>query len=193
MTDSAQDSPFTKVEFVFLNRDELERAREELTAIYQVAFAGPPYYEDEYDAQRFGRSLIVHNQRPGFQALAAREPDTGRILGFTCGYTTSPGQWWHDTIRPALGEEKAGYWLSNSFELVELAVLPAVQGKGIGGRLHDQLLAHLPHRTAVLSTAQAETAALHLYRKRGWLTLVSPFRFPGHQATFILMGYELKK
>ena len=180
------------IEIVNFSRAEIEAANDELIAIYRAAFDGPPYYEDEDDAQRFGRSLILHSTRPGYRTLIAHDTDTGRILGFIYGYTAAPGQWWHDTIAPALSEAQAQYWLTNSFELVELAVLPAWHGRGIGGRLHDTLLASLPHRTVVLSTAQEETAALHLYRKRGWLTHVPHFHFPGHPASFILMGYELK-
>jgi ribosomal protein S18 acetylase RimI-like enzyme len=196
MTNSAKNPPSPNVELLFLNQEEIEKVQDELIAIYRAAFDGPPYYEDEDDAQRFGRSLILHATRPGYTLLIARQygrfSNRLHILGFAYGYTTTPGQWWHDTIRPALTEQQAQHWLANAFELVELAVLPAWQGQGIGGRLHDTLLASLPHRTAVLSTAQEETAALHLYRQRGWHTLVPHFHFPGHPAPFILMGYQLK-
>lgn len=57
-------------------------------------------------------------------------------------------------------------------EFVELAVLPSHQGRGIGGQLHDTLLAGLPHQRALLATADdATTAAVHLYTKRGWQRL----------------------
>jgi ribosomal protein S18 acetylase RimI-like enzyme len=192
MTNSVRDSPSPNIELLFLNQAEVEKAIEQLIAIYRAAFDGPPYYEDEDNAQTFGRSILLHATRPSYTTLVARHTPTGRILGFAYGYTTAPGQWWYDTISPALTEQQAHHWLAYSFELVELAVLPDWHGQGIGGRLHDTLLASLPHRTAVLSTAQEETAALHLYRKRGWHTLVPHFRFPGHPAPFILMGYQLR-
>lgn len=179
------------IEIITLTPNELSAVRDQLIAIYRAAFAGPPYHEDEYDAQTFGRSLTAHATRPGHTLLVARLPNSP-ILGFAYGYTTRPGQWWYDTIRPALTEQQAQHWLTDSFELVELAVHPTWHGRGIGGRLHDTLLTTLPHRTAVLSTAQEETAALHLYRKRGWHTLVPHFHFPAHATPFLLMGYQLK-
>jgi ribosomal protein S18 acetylase RimI-like enzyme len=82
-------------------------------------------------------------------------------------------------------------WLSDYFEFVELAVHPDVQGQGTGGQLHDRLLAGLPHATAALSTRQAETRALALYRRRGWVTLLENFHFPGNLDRWLIMGKDL--
>ena len=90
--------------------------------------------------------------------------------------------------RPILAR---GRWLEGAFELAELAVRPPLQGRGIGGRLHDHLLADRPHRTAVLSTLQEETRALHLYRSRGWRTLLEHFSFSGVGRVYRIMGLDL--
>jgi ribosomal protein S18 acetylase RimI-like enzyme len=84
-------------------------------------------------------------------------------------------------------------WLTDTFELVELAVAPHAQGRGIGSRLHDTLLADLPHQAAVLSTIQSETVALKLYRKRGWTVLLENFFFPGTSKPYIIMGLTLMR
>ena len=50
----------------------------------------------------------------------------------------------------------------------------------------------VPSRTAMLSTIQAETTALQLYRKRGWLVLLDHFMFPNTPAPFQIMGLDLQ-
>ncbi len=84
-------------------------------------------------------------------------------------------------------------WLIDSFEFAELAVLPELQGRGIGGRLHHALLDGLANRTAVLSTIEQETAALQLYRKRGWIELVRNLAFPGVAELYRVMGIDLMR
>jgi hypothetical protein len=90
-----------------------------------------------------------------------------------------------------LPRDAADRWLSDSFEFVELAVLPDAQGNGYGGLLHDALLAGLSHRVSVLSTLQEETDALHLYYKRGWVDLLQHFVFPVGAQPYRIMGIDL--
>ncbi|MFL5624723.1 MAG: GNAT family N-acetyltransferase [Ktedonobacteraceae bacterium] len=181
------------VEIVRLSAQEIDIVQEQIVHIYELAFAQPPYHRIEEDVKKFAVSLARHAQRPGFRCSLALEDTNGQVLGFTYGYTGAAGQWWHDRVSKALGPQKAETWLTGNFELVELAVLPSEQGRGIGGRLHDTLLTALPHRTAALSTYQLETTALHLYRKRGWITLLDGFVFPGSGEPFIIMGLDLTK
>lgn len=84
-------------------------------------------------------------------------------------------------------------WLTDCFEFAEIAVDPKAQGQGIGGRLHDCLLADLSHRTAILSTSQEGTAALRLFRKRGWKTPRSDDVYPDGGRPCLLMGYVIKE
>jgi ribosomal protein S18 acetylase RimI-like enzyme len=174
------------VEFEWWSPTEIEAARAEILALFAAAFAIP-----REEAILFINNIAVHTRRASFRFLAARDAATGQLLGFVYGYTSAPGQWYHDTVRTALGPEMAARWLDNAFEFTEFAVLPEAQGRGIGGQLHDTILAGLPHRTAILSTYQGETAAVHLYRRRGWQTLVSDYVFPGGERAYLLMGLEL--
>ena len=176
----------------FLSPAEVEAARSDFREVYQQAFALPPYNRDAGVADGFAASLVRHVDRAGFCALVARAADTGRMVGFAYGYATGPGQWWHEQVARAMSTEQIERWLDGAFELVEFAVSPSAQGQGLGSRLHDELLQVLDYRTAVLSTMQSETVALKLYRKRGWVTLLQNFIFPGGARNYMIMGKDLK-
>jgi ribosomal protein S18 acetylase RimI-like enzyme len=163
----------------------------QLQRVYLAAFSLPPYREGETDVVRFRESFIHHARRGGFRCVVAKEQEHG-VVGFGYGYTSKPGQWWRDVVEEGLGRENAKKWLSDAFEFVELAVLPTMQGQGIGGRIHDELLRGLPNQTAVLSTYQAESPALKLYRQRGWITLLWDFNFPGAPRPIMIMGRDLR-
>lgn len=166
--------------------------REQLVRIYQEAFAPPPYNRSEIEVINFTYSLERHLQRENFRLATAREEAGGELVGFAYGYTSSPGQWWRDNVEQALGPLEIDRWLKHAFELVEFAVLPEKQGQGIGSRLHDALLEGLPHRTALLSTLEAETPALGMYLRRGWVTLLRYFAFPNVGRPYRIMGLDLE-
>lgn len=178
--------------FYYLTTNEVEPVREQVMAVYAEAFAGPPYNRTAELVIDFSEVLMRHVHRSAFRMVAAYDNSNGRMVGFGYGYTAMPGQWWHDLVAQVMGAEERAHWLEDAFEVVELAVKPAAQGKGIGGRLHDLLLASLPHRTAVLSTIQVDTPAYHLYRKRGWVALLEEFMFPNVIKPYRIMGLELK-
>jgi ribosomal protein S18 acetylase RimI-like enzyme len=172
---------------------ELKAVQNQIVDVYREAFSMPPYDRRELDVHVFEHSLAHHALHKAFRCCVAREHPGGPILGFVYGYTSEPGQWWHDSVAKALAPVRVECWLRGSFEFVELAVAPAAQGRGIGGRLHDAILEGLPHHTAVLSTYQAETVALQLYRKRGWLPLLEHFYFPGNPPPYLIMGLDLEQ
>ena len=130
-----------------------------------------------------------HAARSDFRAYGAFDGD--RLIGFSEGYSSLPGQWWHDSVAARLPPDQRQRWLDGAFELVELHVHPAYQGRGLGGRLHDLLLEGVPNRTAVLSTRSAETPAMALYRKRGWLVLIDEMLFPSNAVPFRILGRDL--
>jgi ribosomal protein S18 acetylase RimI-like enzyme len=181
------------IEIVELSNDEVDGVRNQILSIYREAFSTPPYSRGEIDVHSFSGSFARHRERKGFRCVVARDGRSAQIIGFTYGYTSAPGQWWHDLVEGVMDSATAREWLSDTFELVELAVSPPSQGQGAGGRLHDTLLAGLPHRAAVLSTMQAETVALKLYRKRGWITLLEDFYFPGTPKPYQIMGLMMRR
>jgi ribosomal protein S18 acetylase RimI-like enzyme len=173
------------VEVGLLGPRDVEAVAPEVVEVYREAFGGPPYWEDEESVWRFAHEVLPHHaERRDFRLALARQ--RGEVVGFGYGYTGEPGQWWHDWVRAELGPARAAEW-GGAFELVELAVRPADQGRGIGGRLHDALLAGLRQSAAVLSTLDADTPARELYRRRGWVTLLEGLGRPPR----LVMGLRL--
>ena len=110
-----------------------------------------------------------HRARDDYRLATAYDDD--RLVGFSWGYTGQRGQFWSDLVLDRLGSPLED-WVGGHFEFVELAALPDVRGQGVGGRLHDALLAGLPHQRALLGTEDDPTTpAVRLYRNRGWRRL----------------------
>ena len=65
---------------------------------------------------------------------------------------------------------------------------PPYQGMGIGRELLLRLTSGRPERTAVLSTADAESRARRLYRGVGFTDLLTGFRFSGGEPPYAVMG-----
>ncbi|MEA4907561.1 MAG: GNAT family N-acetyltransferase [Chloroflexi bacterium] len=179
-------------EIVFLNTTQVEEIQQQVFSVYQAAFGELPYLRTHIDTMNFALSLSRHMQRDGFRFAAVFSGREHSLAGFAYGYTSRPGQWWHDTVAAVLPSNVARTWLDGSFELAELALHPASQGVGLGSRLHDTLLEGLPHRRAVLSTLRTETTAMHLYRRRGWVVLMENLEFPGSGRVYRIMGLSLK-
>lgn len=148
--------------------EDVLRHADTLAAVYRAAFS--PYGESDDDITAFRRrSLPTHACRDDFRCVAAIS--AGALLGFGYGYTGARGQYWTDRVADLAPPAVVRHWLGGHFEVVELAVLPEAQGRGLGGALHDALLTGLPHPAALLSTWQYDTPARRLYLRRGWQPL----------------------
>ena len=198
------------VTFTELGPADFRLAIDRFVAVYSAAM-NPP------ERMLAGRESILerHAANPGFRALAAVAVDGvagdgdggeaklpsmrgARIAGFTYGFHGAYGQWWHDMVAGALaasrdssGTTPVTAWLSDSFEVAELHVLPAYQGGGIGRALLLRLLSDRPERTALLSTQDAESRARRLYRGVGFTDLLTGFRFSGGEPPYAVMGAAL--
>ena len=164
----------------------------EAMALYAEAMQYPP----EAGQHRAGFA-VAHTRRAGFRGMAAlvdsgdfAGPD-GALIGFAYGYATAPGQWWHDQVRAALPPALVREWLAGCFELSELHVRPAWQGRGIGRALLTALVDGLPQRTVLLSTPEGDTRAWRLYRSLGFVDLVRHHLFPGDSRPFAVLGIRL--
>jgi GNAT superfamily N-acetyltransferase len=180
---------------------------DQIVEVYRNAFTIPPYNDDLGDVLIFSGRLPYHARWKGFRCVVALDqgenspagesglepplPGSQSVVGFAYGFTSQPNTWWRELVTAEMSRPTVQEWLADCFEFVELAVTPAYQGRSIGGQLHDALLAGVSHRTAVLSTLQAETNALRLYRKRGWINLLENFRFPGIEKPFLIMGLKI--
>jgi ribosomal protein S18 acetylase RimI-like enzyme len=158
---------------------------EEAMEIYVQAMGYPRYT----GAQR-AVTARRHTTNEGFACRAALADDS-TLLGFGYGYTTRPGQWWHDLVRRALDKQHQGDWLQNAFELSELHVLPEFQGAGTGRALLTGLAAALPHDTMLLSTPDIQSRAFRLYRDLGFVDLRRHYLFPGDVRPFAVLGARL--
>lgn len=171
--------------------EQIDQIRADVLAVYRAVFTLPPYNEAEPDIAAFAESFRRHVAYPGFRCYIAQDAATDQICGFAYGFTSQAEARWHDFFRDLLRSRDREDWLVDCFILVELAVMPNRQGQGIGGKLHDTLLAEAPHPRAVLSTAQQENPALHLYRRRGWQTLAQDWFFDQGEQPFYLLGLDL--
>jgi ribosomal protein S18 acetylase RimI-like enzyme len=116
-----------------------------------------------------GATWNRHRSRADYRLAVAEEGR--RVVGFAWGYTGQPGQYWPDLVSTTLGAAVDG-WVGGHFEFVELAVAPGARRRGLGGRLHDALVAGLPHDRGLLGTsADPADPAVALYLGRGWQPL----------------------
>jgi ribosomal protein S18 acetylase RimI-like enzyme len=155
-------------------------------AVYTAAM-NPP------ERQLAGREQIMerHAANPDFRAIVALSPDQS-LVGFVYGFHGETGQWWHDMVASALATTNGAVaWLTNSFEIAELHVLPPWQGQGIGRSLLLTIASGRQERTAVLSTHDKDSAARHLYRSSGFTDLLTSFRFSGGDPAYAVMGAAL--
>lgn len=140
--------------------------RDEVFGVWTATF-GPVEDPDGWADSPWDR----HRFRSGYRLALAH--DDGRLVGFAWGYTGQRGQYWSDFIARELGSKVDG-WVDGHFEFVELAVIPEARGLGIGGQLHDTLLADLDHHRALLATSSdPDDPAVRLYSSRGWVSLAT--------------------
>lgn len=162
---------------------------ESALAVYREAFARPPYNDRERAREVRNRIASQHRARPGFRAFCAVHSD-GRVIGMCYGYRSEPGQWWHESVAAAISPAAYREWLSDAFELAEVAVAPAFQSLGIGRALIEHLVAGLAERTCVLST-QVDSRAHRLYSRLGFEHIVE-MQFLTGGKRFYVMGRRLR-
>lgn len=161
---------------------DLSSSVDEALTVEAAAFARPP--------EPFRReSYLQHMTYPRFTALGAWSG--AHLVGFAYGHTDAPGQWWHDQIADVMRRNGHEAWLESAFVLVELHVHPEHQGRGAGRTLLTRLLSDRPEARALLSAHDTETRARRLYRRQGFVDLLTDFRFDGTDRRFAVMGVSL--
>lgn len=159
---------------------------------YWGVFGGSPHGRP--DRETAATMFRRHAGYPGYRGLVAATGTSvaspGTVLGYTYGYASRPGQYYREELAAVLPSERAERWLSDCFEFVELGVAARARRRGVGGVLHDALLADLPHATSVLTTGVDNAAARSLYAGRGWVSLHEPFSVQGGPA-MVVLGLDL--
>jgi ribosomal protein S18 acetylase RimI-like enzyme len=140
-----------------------------------------------------GERMPRHVARAGFRFVGAFASDR-RLVGFVYGYTGAPGQWWYDKVATALDAGTAAEWLDPPhFEFTELAVAPAYQSRGVGTRLHDEVLDGLPHERALLSALADNARVIAFYEHRGWRVVLPELQFEPGRPLFAILGRDLRE
>lgn len=180
------------VQVIALASSEIAARQTQIVGVYRRAFTPPPYSKPDAEIAEFASSFLGQFDREGYRLVAALDGDSWQLVGFAYGYSSAAGRWWHEQAGRALPALAGSPWLDDSFQLVEIALDPQYQGQGIGGRLHDQLLAEVRHDRAILATLQADTAAFRLYRSRNWQIFGADVFFPGIPRRYQILGLELR-
>ncbi len=170
--------------------DVIDRS-DELVEIYAESFSQPPWSEEASRVEMFRRHIPTYSKRKDFTAVFA-EGD-GRIMGFAMGARLTPAAWWWKDVASKLSASQVETWLTDCYELIEIAVRPNVQGKGIGAGLHDRLFEKVTTKTALLSTHPKAERALALYRSRGWQVLIDDFLYSPMASSRLIMGLVLPR
>lgn len=168
--------------------DDLLELEAEVAAVYAAVFGEPPTAAGPADVAAFRASLPRQVRKPGFRACTARSSD-GRLVGFASGWEGGPGDWWWDRVAGAVNPEVRRRWFADCFIVAELAVRSDARRQGIGSSLLRTLLASTERPAAVLSTRADGDAALTFYATHGWRRLVTDLRFPGSDASWVVLGH----
>ncbi len=159
-----------------------DHSLEEIVSLYQQV-----WNMDTDCTEQFNRHMHYEDFR-GYICLTEEE----KPVGFTYGYASLPGQYYHELLSSHLKPDLSNEWLTNCFEFVELCVDSSMRRQGIGELLHDHLLKDLPFHTSVLTTQYPNLAARNLYDKKGWIVIDDSF-FPNEKTKerYLIYGKKL--
>lgn len=134
--------------------------------------------------------ILKHSTYEGFRGFVILTEED-KLIGFAYGYTSLPGQYYHELLAKELNEEEYKLWLQDCFEFVELAVHPSFRKEGYGKMLITKLLEDVNNKTTILTTQMDNTSARSLYESLQWKVLKAPF-YPGNsKESYVIMGKEI--
>jgi ribosomal protein S18 acetylase RimI-like enzyme len=113
------------------------------------------------------------------------------IVGFAYGYRSAPGQYFNGLAKGFLDARIYDEWMTDCFEIPELAVREDMRRRGYGTALLARLLDETDARTAVLATQSDNKPARSLYERTGWQVIHEPYYPFGPDRPYVLMGKTL--
>lgn len=192
-----------------LSPDDMQNRLGEALAVYVEAMRYPRGTENQRASM-----WLEHSRRRGWRAVAAVEVADGgtpvetagepelasaRMLGVAYGYCGAPDQWWQQQVvrglhRVGHPREEIARLMSDYFELTELHIHPAAQGRGLGEALARRLLSGRPEANVLLSTPEINgesNRAWRLYRRLGFADIIRGYHFAGDPRAFAILGRTL--
>ncbi|MFH8407613.1 GNAT family N-acetyltransferase [Streptomyces sp. NPDC018019] len=144
---------------------------DELIEVYARVYDTPPYIGDPFfSAASFRERLEAAFDSEGFETVTARQD--GRIVGYVHGATLPADKPWWTSLgarRPAqlraLADAGQVFWLR------ELMVLPEVQNRGLGRKLHDTVIAGRAESTTTLTCIIDNQPAHDAYLRWGYTVM----------------------
>lgn len=170
--------------FSIINANTFSIELAQFYSLYQRSFVLQPEMRAAI-IQRFEK----HMQRKNFAACVVRS-QTGELAGFSYGFEGAQGEWWHDRVRGNLSSDMAMEWMTDSFEMAEVAVDPDFQGRGVGAVLVSELRRHARASTVLLTVRIDNIKARKLYDRMGFVVLIESLFFPGDEHAYAVMGYQ---
>jgi ribosomal protein S18 acetylase RimI-like enzyme len=134
---------------------------------------------------RFSR----HASHDGYIGYMIEDGDG--IVGFAYGYRSAPGQFFNGLVKGFLDAQVYDEWMSDCFEIPELAVRADMRRRGYGTALLARLLDETDAKTAVLATQADNKPARGLYERAGWQVIHEPYYPFGPDQPFVLLGKKL--
>lgn len=134
--------------------------------------------------------ILKHSSYVGFRGLVNLSNE-GKVIGFSYGYTSLPGQFYHELLAKEFNSEEYHQWLQDCFEFVELAVQPSYRKRGLGKMLITKLLEAVDNKTTILTTQIDNNSARSLYESLNWKVLKEPFYPSNSKQPYVIMGKKL--
>jgi ribosomal protein S18 acetylase RimI-like enzyme len=135
--------------------------------------------------------ILKHSSYKGFRGFVILSGED-KLIGFSYGYTSLPGQFYHELLAKEFNSEDYRIWLQDCFEFVELAVHPTYRKQGFGKMLITKLLESVNHKTTILTTQSDNNSARSLYESLQWEVLKESFYPSDSKQIYVIMGKELR-
>ncbi len=134
--------------------------------------------------------ILKHRSYTGFKGFVILSKED-KVIGFSYGYTSLSGQFYHGLLSKEFNSEEYHNWLQDCFEFVELAVHPSYRKQGLGKMLITKLLDDVDNKTTILTTQIDNYSARSLYESLHWEVLKEPFYPSNSKQPYVIMGKEL--
>ena len=132
---------------------------DEIQQAYAEAFPGYSLDDHRWRTSRQANA-------PGFETVIAHVD--GQIIGFAYGLPLAATAGWWDGLSPDPGPDFVRETGDRTFAVIDLAVLPASRGQGLGRRIMGELLRGRHEERATLASNPAKPENQVMYERWGW-------------------------